>query len=212
MKGGALLPDEIKKQIVEIARLMYSKNMVNTFEGNISARYNDKIYITPSGKCKGFLDTEMIAVTDLNGNVEEGKPSSEIKLHLEAYRLRPDIQGVVHAHTPYSTAFALANKPIETKAYPELITFFGEIPLVKYGTPSTNEIFEGLHEHILSHDVVLLANHGVMAAGKDVFDAFFKLEAVESIAKVLYLSQSLGGEKELSADKLEEIYRLKKAP
>lgn len=186
--------------------------MVNAYEGNISILNDRKVYITPSAVCKGFLSEEMIVVTDLDGNILEGsyKPSSEIKLHLAAYRNRPDVKAVVHAHSPYATAFAICNKPIETKAYPEMIVIFGSVPLAEYGTPSTDEIYYGMERHLLQHDVVLLANHGVVSVGTDAFDAFFKLESVEAIAKTLFLARQLGEERDLPWDKLEILYEMRK--
>jgi L-fuculose-phosphate aldolase len=152
-----------------------------------------------------------VRTTDLNGNILEGmyKPSSEIKMHLAAYRQRSDIKAVIHAHSPYATAYAVANKPIETKAYAEMITFFEKIPLAKYGTPSTDEISEGIREYIGSFDIVLLANHGIVAVGPDLFNTFFKLEAAESMAKTLLLSKILGGEKELPETELEKLHELR---
>ncbi|MCX8130033.1 MAG: class II aldolase/adducin family protein [Clostridia bacterium] len=199
---------EVRKQVLEVARLMYNKNMVNTFEGNISACENNRIYITPSQICKGILEEGMIPVCDLEGKLIEGtyKPSSEIKLHLPIYKDRSDVKAVVHAHSPYATAFAIANKPIESKAYPELIMLFDKIPLAAYGTPSTAEIYADVRNYIMDYDVILLANHGILAVGSDPFDAFFKLEAAESIAKALFLARQLGGEKDLPPDKLMELY------
>ncbi|HHW47771.1 MAG TPA: class II aldolase/adducin family protein [Clostridiaceae bacterium] len=208
---NACTPAQIKKQIVEISKIMYDKGMVNAFEGNISVLFQDKVYITPSAICKGFLTEDMIVTIDLFGNVVEGeyKPSSEFKLHLAAYRIRPGINSVIHAHSPYATAFAVANKPIETKAYPEMIALFGKVPLADYGTPSTDEIYYGVEKHILDYDVILLANHGVMSVGKDAYEAFFKLESVECIAKVLLLTNLLGGEKSLPEDKLNILYAMR---
>lgn len=202
----------IRSSIVEVSGLLYSKNLATAFEGNISVIEDDKIYITPSGICKGLVTEDMLAVTDLKGNVLEGryKPSSEIKMHLAAYRSRPDIKSVVHAHPPYATAFAVANKPIETKAYPEMIVLYEKIPLAAYGTPSTDEIYYGMEQYIRDYDIILLANHGVIAVGSDVYNAFFKLESAEGIAKVLTLAAQLGGEKELPQNKLDELYELRK--
>jgi L-fuculose-phosphate aldolase len=196
-----------KKQICEVAKMMYDRRMVNTFEGNISIKANSRIYITPSATCKGYLTEESIIVTDMYGNVIEGtgKPSSEIKLHIAAYGFRENISSIVHAHTPYATAYAIANKPIETKAYPELIAVFGKVPLAKYGTPSTDDIYQGIEEYINEYDNILLANHGIMSVGKDALDAFYKLEAVESIAKTLTIAKMHGGEKELPVDELEKL-------
>jgi L-fuculose-phosphate aldolase len=202
---------QAKKQLVEVAKLMYNKGLVNTFEGNISVLEGNKVYITPSQVCKGLLTEEMIPVCDTEGNLLEGKykPSSEIKLHLPVYSDRKDVKSVVHAHSPYATAFAIANLPIESKAYPELIVLFGKVPLAAYGTPSTDEIYTGVRNYIKDYDVILLANHGILAVGKDPMDALFKLEAVESIAKAIYLARQLGGEKDLPEHKLEELYKMR---
>lgn len=200
---------ELVKKILEISKLMYDKGFVNPYEGNISILDGEQIYITPAGVWKGFLTEDMIVVTDINGNVLEGmyKPSSEIKLHLAAYKLRSDVKAVIHAHPPYSTAYAVANKPIETKGYTEMITFFGKIPLAKYGQPSTEQISVGIEEFIDNYDIILLANHGIITVGNDIYNAFFKLEAAESMAKTLLLTKLLGGEKELPESELERLAR-----
>jgi L-fuculose-phosphate aldolase len=204
------MTDRLKQQLVEVAKLAYDKGLVNAHEGNLSLRAGDKVYITPSGVCKGFLEQDMIAVTDLNGKVLEGtcKPSSEIRLHLLTYAERPDIGAVVHSHAPYTTAYAVANKPIKTKAYPEMIVFFGEIPLADYGTQSTDEIFHGVKKYIGNHEVVLLANHGVMTVGKDIYDAFFKLEVLK-VLQGTYTGKCTWGRKELPEEKLIELYNLR---
>lgn len=210
--GGINLSEVIKKSIIEVAKLMYDKGLVSPYEGNISVLYEEQVYITPGGVCKGYLSEDMIVVTDLNGNVLEGmyKPSSEIKLHLAAYGYRSNIRSVVHAHPPYATAYAVANKSIETKAYTEMIALFDKIPLAKYGTPSTDEIGIGIEEYIDTYDIILLANHGIVTVGIDLLDAFFKLEAAESMAKTLLLTNMLGGEKELPSDELEKLYDINK--
>lgn len=195
------------QDILQLAGLMYEKGMVNAFEGNLSVKTGEGLVITPSQICKGFLKEEMLVETDMQGRVIKGnrKPSSEILLHLEAYSIRSDIGAVIHAHTPYATAFAVANKPLESKAYPEMIVLYGEIPLVKYGTPSTPDICADLKNHLCDHDVVLLANHGIVAVGKDLFDAYFKLESAESIAKVLLLAKLLGGEHDLPPEEVSKL-------
>lgn len=197
----------IREQIVRVSKLMYERSMANAFEGNVSMRDGNSIYITPSRICKGFLNEDMIVKTDMNGNVLEGmyKPSSEIKLHIAAYRKREDIWSVVHAHPPYATAFAVANKPIETKGYAEMIMLFGKVPVSEYGTPTTDEIYRGMEECLVDYDVILLANHGIVAVGRDCFDAFYKMEAAETMAKTLILAKILGGEKEIPDDKLKVL-------
>jgi len=191
---------------------MYNKGMANALEGNVSFRDNNRVYITPSGICKEYLTNDMIAVVDMTGKQIEGKhkPSSELKLHLKCYALRDDVKAVIHAHSPYSTAYAIANKPIETKAYPEMIVAFDKIPLVKYGTPSTDEIHEGVSDVIFDYDVFLLANHGIVSVSPDLLDAFLRLEAVESIAKVLAITEQIGGEQPLPPEKIPVLYEIRK--
>ncbi|MDQ2087123.1 class II aldolase/adducin family protein [Herbivorax sp. ANBcel31] len=206
------MSSKTKEHIVEVAKLMYQKGMADAFSGNISVREDDNLYITPSGICKGYLKEEMIVKTDLEGKIIEGnyRPSSEIKLHLTAYKKRKDAGAAIHAHSPYATAFAVANKPIETKAYAEMLIFFGKIPLAKYGAPSTEDICSGAEEYIENYDTILLANHGIMTVEKDVFNAFFKIEAAESIAKVLILSNIAGGEKDLTDEQIRQLSNIRK--
>ncbi|MDP4180752.1 MAG: class II aldolase/adducin family protein [Bacillota bacterium] len=204
--------DEMKSQLVEVAKLAYKKGMVNTYEGNLSVRKGDFICITPSGVSKGLLNEDMISVIDLDGRIIEGscKPSSEWRLHALSYINRTDINAVIHAHSPYTTAYAIANKAIETKAYPEMIVFFDKIPLADYGTQATDEIFDGVKKYIPDHDAILLANHGIITIGKDIYDTFYRLEAAESIAKALILSEFLGGGKDLPQAKIDELYEIRR--
>ena len=206
------MSNQTKQQLVEVSKLMYDKGMVNAYEGNLSVFGSGRVYITPSAKCKGYLTEDMIVVTDLEGNILEGdlKPSSEISLHLAAYKNNSAIKSVIHAHSPYATAFAICNRPIETKAYPEMITIFGRVPLADYGTPSTDEIYKGMLQYINEFDVVLLANHGIVSFGKELFETFFKLESVECIAKTLFLAEQLGGVKDLPDEKLGLLYEMRR--
>lgn len=197
----------MKKQLVEVAGMMYDRRLVNAFEGNLSIREGERIYITPSAVCKGMLTEDMVMVTDPDGRILEGtrKLSTETKLHLGAYSIRKDIGAVIHTHSPYATAFAVANQPLETKGYAEMMMLFKKIPLAAYGMPSSDEVFDGVKEYLAGYDVVLLANHGIMAVGRDAYDAFFKIEAAETIAKVLYLARQLGGEKALPEERQDEL-------
>ena len=156
-----------------------------------------------------------LTMQNLDGNVTDAaegyKPSSELKLHLAAYRLRDDVTSAIHTHSPYATAHAIACKPIETRSYTEMIVGFDKIPLIPYGKPSTDEVHAGLKDVIYQTDVFLLAHHGIASVGKDVFDAMFKIEAVESIAKALHIARMMGGEKQLPDHRIEELYVLRKA-
>jgi len=202
----------IRSEIVCFAKIMYEKNMVNALEGNISVKEGNRIYITPSGVCKGYLDEDMLVVVNEMGEIIEGDyvPSSEMSLHLACYRLRPDISSVVHNHSPYATAYAIANKPIKTRAYPEMIIAFDQIPVIDYGTPSTDEVHAELDAYIDKVDVFLISRHGIVSVGRDLPDAFFKIEAAESIAKSLTLVKLIGGEAPLLESQIDVLYDMRK--
>lgn len=149
----------------------------------------------------------MIAVIDETGRQFEGtlRYSSEFLLHVAAYRLRHDISAAIHSHAPYLTSYALNNKPIQSNAYPEMINLFGKIPVVPYGTPGTEEIAAEMGPHIAATKVVLLANHGVLAVGIDLYDAFNLTQAAESIAYILTLAHNLGHVQDLTPEQVARV-------
>jgi len=206
------MKNSIRSEIVRIAKIMYEKNMVNALEGNVSVKDGDQIYITPTSVCKGYLEEDMLVIVNESGEIIEGiyKPTSEMRLHLACYKLRPDISSVVHTHSPYATAYAIANKPIKTSAYPEMIIAFDQIPVLAYGTPSTDEVHAELSKYIDKIDVFLISRHGIVSVGHDLNDAFFKIEAAESIAKTLSIANSLGGEAALSKSQIDVLYQMRK--
>jgi L-fuculose-phosphate aldolase len=203
---------EIKNQVVEISRKLYERQLVNANEGNVSVRDGNLVYISPSQVCKELLTPEMIVVTNLEGKKIEGelKASSELKLHLCLYSLRDDVGGIVHNHSPFATAYAIARKPIESKAYTEMIYFYDKIPVVDYGTPGTDKIAKGIPQYIHQTDVCLLANHGLVAVGTNAYDAYLKAEVVETLAKTLTITKLIGGEHPLSPQELNELYEMRK--
>jgi len=202
---------EIREQICEVGRRIWLKNWVAANDGNISMRLGDEFVITtPTGVSKGFMSPDMLIKIDMNGNVRSGylKPSSEIKVHIEAYRRRDDIRAVVHAHPPTCTGYAVANIPLDFSTLPEIIISMGRIPLAKYGTPSTTELSDSISELILCHNAILLANHGAMTVGKDAMDAYYNMERVEHFANISLVAYQLGEMKPISepdVKKLEDI-------
>ena len=198
--------------MVEIGKRMYAKGFVASNDGNISARINDhEILVTPTGVSKGYMSTSDMLKVDMDGNVISGtkKPTSEMKMHLEAYRLRPDVMGVVHAHPPVATAFAVAGKVCDKIALPEVIFSLGFISLAEYGTPSTEEIPRSIAKHIGHSDAILLANHGALTVGTSLFDAYYKMETVEHFATITMYARLLGGEKELSAEQVKHLFQIR---
>ena len=200
---------KIIKEILEIAKQMDEKGMVNTYEGNISVKKDNLIYITPSSKSKAKLTKNMIAVVDENGDQIYGdfKPSSEFPMHSNTYLMRDDINAIIHCHSPFLTAYAICNKKVETKCYPEMIMLLIDIPVAPYGKPGTNEIYSGVEPLIKNRNVILLANHGVLCVGPNLATVFNRLESAEAIAKVLTIAEKVGKPVELPE---KELARLKK--
>ena len=144
---------EIKEQMCEVGRRVYNKGMVAANDGNFSVKLNDHEFLcTPTGVSKGFMTPEFICKVDENANVLEAnegfRPSSEIKMHMRVYKERPDVKSVVHAHPMYATSFACCGMGLTEKIMPEAVLSLGEVPLAKYGTPSTDEIPDAVAEYL----------------------------------------------------------------
>jgi L-fuculose-phosphate aldolase len=202
--------DALKEEIIGAGSYLFSQGFMPGTSGNISARTgNGSILITPSGISKGRITKEYIVALDGDGNVLDGagRPSSEAKMHLACYRCRPDVRAVVHAHPPYSTAFAAARIPLDMPVLPEAILVLGKVPLVEYSTPSTREVPENLEPYLAGHNAFLLANHGALTLGESIREASHRMETMETMARVIAISRILGGEKPLSPDEIRRLVR-----
>ena len=194
------------QDILTVCKRLDQKGVVNAYEGNVSVKRDGLIYITPAGKNKAFLTEEMICVLEEDTLKQVGgifPPSSEMLLHTEAYKLRKDVNSVIHCHPTMLTAYSLCLKPVKTNAYPEVIGNFRHIPCAPYGRPGTPEIFTVAADDVKEYDIVLLGNHGVLCVGTDVFDCMNKVEAAESIAKVVYYSEQIGDVADLPASEVQ---------
>jgi L-fuculose-phosphate aldolase len=186
---------------------------VTAYEGNLSARLpGGHILITPTRVNKAMIRDEDLVVTDLAGNRIQGTraPSSERQMHTTVYAERPDVMAVVHGHPPYATAFAVAGREMCIDCMPETWVELRSIPLVPYGTPGSHEVSDRLRECLDRANVFLLKQHGVLAMGADIDEAYFRLEMVEHAAQILHLAESLGGAQNLDAAakaKLEKVIR-----
>src|SRR3990170_7132068 len=170
---------QLRADIVEVGRRMYARGYTASNDGNISARLDDRrLVMTPKSVCKGFMTPEMLCITDLDGTKLAGErdPSSEMQMHLEVYRQRPDVEAVVHAHPPIATGFAVAGIPLDRAVLAEVLTTLGSVPIAEYATPSTLELPEAVRKYIKAHDGMLLANHGALTVGADLFAAYYKME------------------------------------
>jgi len=206
----ALDERQVRQDIVEIGRRFWQQGWVAANDGNISVRLNEaELICTPSGLAKGFLSPDQLLKTDLDGNVLDGylKPSSELTMHIECYRQRPDIGACVHAHPPTATGYACAGLSLENCVLPEVILALGGIPLTPYGTPGGTDIPAAIRPYLDNYDSFLLANHGVLTVGKDVYDAYYKMETTEHFAKISLTARLLGGERAIAPPLVEELYK-----
>lgn len=188
---------DYKNLIVDIGKRIWTRGYVAANDGNITVKLNDnEILTTPTGVSKGFMTPEMIIKVDNTGKVLSGhpdyKPSSEVKMHLEVYKERPDVSSVVHAHPPYCTSFAVAGIPLNKCVLPEAILVIGAVPIAKYGLPSTMEIPDSIRPHIQTSDAILLENHGALTLGTDLINAYHKMETLEHTANIVWNAMQLG--------------------
>lgn len=204
--------EQARADIVEVGRRLYARGYVASNDGNISVRLDDgRLMATPKGVSKGFMTPDMMVVTDRSGRKLAGDrdASSELLMHLAVYDARPDVGAVVHAHPPLATGFAVAGIPLDRAVLAEVITTLGSIPIADYGTPSTAELPAAVQKYIKAHDGLLLANHGALAAGSDLFSAYFKMETIEHFARISLVARLLGRERVLSRDEVLRLQELR---
>jgi L-fuculose-phosphate aldolase len=194
-----MLEHDLRQEMVRIGRLMWEQGYVAAEEGNLSARLGpDRLLVTPSGLSKGFLVAEDLVVIRPDGGMVSTyrgrgqRPSSEILMHLEVYRQRPDVNAVVHAHPPLAIAFSIAGVTLARCILPEVVITLGGIPTADYATPGTSEVAESIGQIIQDHDAIILAHHGTLTVGKTLWAAYLQLEKVEHAAHITLAAQQLG--------------------
>jgi L-fuculose-phosphate aldolase len=205
---------QIKEEVALIARTIYSGGMVSMYEGSVSARLDSMVFITPKLQSKETLTADMIVEADMQGNMNcdstPYRPSSDLKMHLEAYGVRHDAAAVVHTHSPFATAFAVCGKGIETVGSPETLSIHGEVPCLPYGTPGTDAVYALFEKYLPDFNTLLLANHGLIAVGADLVQAFSRAEGIESLARTLLLARMCGGEVPLPAEEVAFLHDRRK--
>lgn len=184
-----------KEGLVKICHLLYDKELVTASDGNISVKVSgEHILLTPSGKSKGFVEADEILVLDMEGNVVEGsgRASKEYPMHCAIYEERPDAGAVVHTHPVFATAFAMAGRTVPDQYLVETKVMLKGIALAGYAAPGSLVLAEKVREKAVGNDAVLLQNHGALTIGKNLTDAFQKMEVLESVAKTIIMSRVLG--------------------
>jgi len=209
----------LRQEIVRIGQLMYERGLLCGFEGNLSVRMSpDRILITPSGLHKGLMQPEQLLVVDAAGRVigyqteaRRGlKPTSELPMHLEAYRQRPDIVAVVHSHPPITVALSIAGVSMDTPLLPEVIALMGFIPMAPYSMSSSDEGAGAIRELILRHDSIILQRHGAITVGDSLTQAFMRMETVEQNARIHFMLAQLGVDGPLEPNEVRKLLQMRR--
>jgi len=210
---------KLRQDICHIAKLMYAREFIGGPAGNISARLDeDRFLLSPSIPFKQMLTPDQLIIIDSAGKKvgphtdanRELNPTSEVPMHLAAYRTRPDANGVVHGHPSYCVALTAAGKQIRSQVLTEAMLFLGEIGVARYATPTTEELGDKVAEVVSDHDCVILPYHGVIVVGKDVWSAAAKLEVLEQAAQINCLVNQMGGEKPIAREHVQAMLELRK--
>ncbi|MCG8478268.1 MAG: class II aldolase/adducin family protein [Spirochaetales bacterium] len=203
---------EARGEIAHYSRKVHAHGLVSATDGNLSIRLDDEhILITPSSIRKEDMTSEAPVIVTMDGELASGgrRPSTEVKVHLEAYRRRGDVKAVIHAHPPKAIAFTIADAPLDTCVLPEVVVTLGDVPVAPYAAPSTDELPASMSDLIRHSDVVMLARHGSVTVGPTLGDAFKKLEKLEHNAEILIYARILGGATPFSTGQLEELQNLR---
>ncbi len=210
----------LREEIVRIGKLMHERNLVAAGDGNISARIDSqRLLVTPSGFSKGFLNPDQLLVVGMDGRkaganfgpARDLTPSSEIRLHLECYRQRPDVHAVIHAHPPYAIACTLAGLSLAKCTLPEVVYDLGTIPTAPYATPTSPEGPQMVHDLIPQYDAIMLDRHGSLTVGKDLWEAYMRLERVEHSAQVTLAANTIQPVPALPGEAVRKLADLRQA-
>ncbi len=204
---------ELRQELLRIGRLLHEKNFVAATDGNISARVNSRsILVTPTGMSKGMLCPEDLLLVDPEGRKFAGtrEVSTELRMHLLIYRLRGDVNAVVHAHPPTATGFAAAGLALNEPLIAEVELSIGRVPLACYALPGSAELCDELAPLITGHNAILMANHGVVTYAEDLLAAYMHMETVEHFARIYLVTHQLGRRHALDSQQVDELRDLRK--
>jgi len=205
--------EEIKHRICDLGRRLWLKDFTDGNGGNITVRVGDNLVLcTPTLICKGFMKPEDLALIDLDGRQLAGtrKRTSEALTHLGIMKRQPAAKACVHAHPPHATAFAIANAAVPTCLIPEAEVFLGKIGVAPYQTPGTPENADEVGRLGVDHQAILMQNHGVIVWGKDVEDAYWKIENLDAYCRTVAIAKGLGtGLHQFGPDKLKDLIDLR---
>jgi L-fuculose-phosphate aldolase len=206
--GHAKAEEDHRRELCVAGRWLRERGFVVATEGNLSVRLDaGRILVSPRSRSKGALLPQSLIVAEIESRNFPGEKdvSSEIGMHLLFYRLRPEVNAVVHAHPPVACGFAAAHTPLNKALLAEMVVALGAVPVAPYATPGTPELSEALEPFVTHHDAILLANHGAVTCGRDLLSAFYKMELVEQYARVALVTEILGKQSLLSGSDVEKL-------
>jgi len=203
-------PEErkLRAELVAVCRRLDQRDLIGAGEGNVSARLGGgRFLVTPSGVSKATLRPGDLVVVDAQGKQlsGQGRPSSELSMHLAAYAARPDARALVHAHPITAVAFTVAGLPPPNDLLPEAAVVLGTVAVARFATPGTPEVAASLAPLLARHDVVLLERHGAVALGATPGQACDRMETLERVARVALLARLLGRCEPLDAEAVAQV-------
>jgi L-fuculose-phosphate aldolase len=187
---------ELRSELCEIGRRLYARELCSGYDGNLSCRLNDGTFLcTPTQTGKGFLRPELLCTVDATGHQLSGpRPrTSEILLHLEIFRRRPDVGAVIHCHPPCASAFAIVGESLPQGVLAEADGLLGPVPVAPFGLPGTAEFASTVTEYLPHARAILLANHGAVTFAATLEDAWSRAECLETSARIMLAAIPLGG-------------------
>jgi L-fuculose-phosphate aldolase len=201
-----------REEIAYFMRRLYDQGLTTTSGGNISVRFSeDEILITPSASDKGRMKGAEIGIMDTSGKIlSKFKPSIESSMHLKIYAARPDVKAIVHAHPVVASTFAATNTQINCRLLAESYAILGKLEYAPYRLMGTEGLADVVAETAKYANCIIMKNHGVLAVGKSLLEAFDRLEVLETCAKMTLISEGFfkGRTRLLGKKELVDIDRL----
>lgn len=202
--------EELKRELVSFSRRLYRLGFMPGLSGNLSVRLDsERLLATPTGVSKYLIRAADLVIVDYDGRHLDGarRVTSEIGMHLAIYKRRMDVAAVIHSHPPIATAFACAGRSLDRVLCQEAVMTLGAVPLAGYATTGTDEVAESLAPFVAGHEAILMANHGAVTYGRDLPEAFIKMETLEHVAQIQLAAHQLGSEQTLEQEQTERLFR-----
>jgi L-fuculose-phosphate aldolase len=199
---------ELRRDLVRFSRSLYRLGFMPGTSGNLSVRLDARrLLVTPTGVSKFLLKPADIVIVDLEGRQLNGyrRMTSEVSMHLAVYRHRADVTAVIHSHPPIATAFACVGRGLDEMLCQEAVMTIGTVPLATYAATGTEEVAASLAPFIPDHDAILLANHGAVSCGRDLLEAFQKMEIIEHLAHITLVAHQLGAPRTLEYEQIKQL-------